>query len=138
MKPYAKAKWIKRTVVALVPLFVFLLGMLPTLISRSRDSWFCTICLIIAVLGPSIWLAFVTESNALDHFILRRLGLPIPPDMIESPNLPPKTDAEKIHDLEQNVKNLQQRLHTIESIVLTMIVLGVTGAGLFFLYLHNH
>jgi hypothetical protein len=58
--------------------------------------------------------------------------------MIKIPNFPPNTDAEKIYDLEQNVKNLQQRLHTIESIVLTMIVLGVIGAGLFFLYLHNH
>ena len=137
MKPYAKAKWIKRTVVVLVPLFLYAIGV-TGLCSSIRYSDAGIFFAVFGVLGPVIWLAFVTESNALDHFILRRLGLPIPPDMIESPNLPPKTDAEKIQDLEQNVKNLQQRLHTIESIVLTMIVLGVIGAGLFFLYLHNH
>ena len=55
----------------------------------------------------------------------------------------PKTEAEKIQDLEQNVKDLQQSISALKiiiataSIILFIIILGLIGADVFFLWLFS-
>lgn len=53
MDPYAKAKWIKRIVVVLVPLFVFAIDM-TGLCSFPRNSNAGIFFALFGVLGPNI------------------------------------------------------------------------------------